>query len=156
MHSINQHKLLSNITRLITSLRLQAFHADILGVLDYEHIHFFFFFLISEHIHFRLVHLAFALPRKRSFFQNFYIKKKKKKKKVFFPSLFYFTTLIFCTGAISWSLPKKISAPPPPLVKFYSLFMSYFRVTQKKFHLKNTSCPHRLNLCPRIHFLQCF
>ena len=144
MHSINQHKLLSNITRLVASLRLQAFHAEILGVLDYEHIHF------------RLVHLAFAQPRKRSFFQNFYIKKKKKKKKVFFPSLFYFTTLIFCTGAISWSLPKKISAPPPPLVKFYSLFMSYFRVTQKKFHLKNTSCPHRLNLCPRIHFLQCF
>ena len=35
MHSINQHKLLSNITRLVTSLRLQAFHADILGVLDY-------------------------------------------------------------------------------------------------------------------------
>ena len=62
MHSINQHKLLSNITRLVASLRLQAFHAEILGVLDYEHIHF------------RLVHLAFAQPRKSSFFQN--LKKK--------------------------------------------------------------------------------
>ena len=70
MHSINQHKLLSNITRLITSLRLQAFHADILGVLDYEHLHFFFFFLISEHIHFRLERLAFAQARKSLFFQN--------------------------------------------------------------------------------------
>ena len=63
MHSINQHKLLSNISRLVASLWLQAFHADILGILDYEHMQF------------RLVRLAFAQARKSLFFQN--LKKKK-------------------------------------------------------------------------------
>ena len=91
MHSINQHKLLSNITRLITSLRLQAFHADILGVLYYEHIHF------------RLVRLAFAQARKSLFFQN--LKIKKKKKKVLFFSFPFLRLLSLMAG--SSSTPKE-------------------------------------------------
>ena len=64
MHSINQHKLLSNITRLITSLRLQAFHSDILGVLDYEHIHF------------RLERFGVCPSKKKFVFSKFERKKK--------------------------------------------------------------------------------
>ena len=88
MHSINQHKLLSNITRLVTSLRLQAFHADILGVLDYEHIHF------------RLERLAFAQARKSLFFQNLKIKKK-----VLFFSFPFLSLLSLMAG--SSSTPKE-------------------------------------------------
>ena len=89
MHSINQHKLLSNITRLITSLRLQAFHADILGVLDYEQIHF------------RLKRLAFAQARKSLFFQNLKILKKK----VLFFSFPFLSLLSLMAG--SSSTPKE-------------------------------------------------